>query len=159
KQLCEWLGYLPLGLELVGRFLKRRSEWTLERMIQELEKQALNFSVLQNPQGEMTAQRGVAAAFELSWNELDERGRYLGCLLSLFALAPIPWNLVEKCLSKDESREKGIIQRWFPTFSRLWLLLMPPKKVDILDSRTWEDIREDTLLDLNLTGLTQRHYV
>ena len=75
KQLCEWLGYLPLGLELVGRFLKRRSEWTLERMIQELEKQALNFSVLQNPpQGEMTAQRGVAAAFELNWNELDERG-------------------------------------------------------------------------------------
>jgi tetratricopeptide (TPR) repeat protein len=119
-----------------------------------LEKQALNFSVLQNPQGEMTAQRGVAAAFELSWNELDERGRYLGCLLSIFALAPIPWNLVEKCLSKDESREKGIIQRWFPTFSRLWLLLMPPKKVDVLDSRTWEDIREDTLLDLNLIQKT-----
>jgi tetratricopeptide (TPR) repeat protein len=154
KQLCEWLGYLPLGLELVGRFLKRRSEWTLERMIQELEKQALNFSVLQNPQGEMTAQRGVAAAFELSWNELDERGRYLGCLLSLFALAPIPWNLVEKCLSKDESREKGIIQRWFSTFSHLWLLLMSPKKVDVLDSRTWEDIREDILLDLNLIQKT-----
>jgi hypothetical protein len=124
-------------------------------MIQELEKQALNFSVLQNPpQGEMTAQRGVAAAFEWSWNELDERGRHLGCLLSLFALAPIPWNLVEKCLSKDESWEKGIIQRWFPTFSRLWLLLMSPKKVDVLDSRTWEDIREDTLLDLNLIQKT-----
>ena len=154
KQLCQWLGYLPLGLELVGRFLKRRSEWTLERMIQELEKQALNFSVLQNTQREMTAQNGVVAAFELSWNELDERERFLACLLSLFALAPIPWNLVEKCLPKNESQEKGIIQRWFPTFSHLWLLLMSPKKVDVLDLRTWEDIREDTLLDLNLIQKT-----
>ncbi|MDE5089780.1 MAG: tetratricopeptide repeat protein, partial [Trichodesmium sp. St16_bin2-tuft] len=154
KQLCEWLGYLPLGLELVGRFLKRRSEWTLERMIQELEKQALNFSVLQNPQGEMTAQRGVAAAFELSWNELDERGRYLGCLLSTFALAPIHWDLVEKYLSKYRSQEKGIIQKWFPTFLHLWFLLVSRKRFDALDSKAWEDIREDSLLGLNLIQKT-----
>ena len=40
-------------------------------------------------------ERGVAAAFELSWEELTKSAQKLGCLLSLFALAPIPWSLVE----------------------------------------------------------------
>ncbi len=125
KQLCQWLGYLPLGLELVGRFLKRRSGWKLARMIRELEKQALDFPALQKRSGEMTAERGVKAALELSWRELDESGRYLGCFLSMFALAPIPWSLVEQCLSTGESQEEE-----------------------------WEDVREDSLLDLNLIQQT-----
>jgi tetratricopeptide (TPR) repeat protein len=40
----------------------------------------------------------VAAAFELSWTELNPPARTLGCLLSVFALAAIPWELVAKCL-------------------------------------------------------------
>jgi tetratricopeptide (TPR) repeat protein len=40
----------------------------------------------------------VAAAFELSWAELKPPARTLGCLLSVFALAPIPWELVADCL-------------------------------------------------------------
>ncbi|NET25842.1 tetratricopeptide repeat protein [Okeania sp. SIO1I7] len=129
KQLCEWLGYLPLGLELVGRFLKRRSGWKLARMIRELEKQALDLPALQKRSGEMTAERGVEAALELSWQELDESGRYLGCFLSMFALAPIPWSLVEQCLSGGESQEEEFIS-------------------------AWEDVREDRLLDLNLIQQT-----
>ncbi|MEM1169375.1 MAG: tetratricopeptide repeat-containing protein [Cyanobacteria bacterium P01_H01_bin.35] len=129
KQLCEWLGYLPLGLELVGRFLKRRSGWKLERMIRELEKQALDLPALQKRSGEMTAKRGVKAALELSWKELDERGRYLGCFLSMFALAPIHWSLVEQCLSGGDSQEEEFIS-------------------------AWEDVREDSLLDLNLIKQT-----
>ena len=112
KQLCQWLGYLPLGLELVGRFLKRRSGWRLERMIRELEKLALDLPALQKRSGEMTAERGVKAALELSWRELDESGRYLGCFLSMFALAPIPWSLVEQCLSGGETQEEEFISAW-----------------------------------------------
>ncbi|MGD1700706.1 tetratricopeptide repeat protein [Dapis sp. BLCC M229] len=129
KLLCQWLEYLPLGLELVGRFLKRRSGWKLERMIRELEKLALDLPALQKPWGEMTAERGVKAALELSWRELDESGRYLGCFLSMFALAPIRWSLVEQCLSRSESQEEEFIS-------------------------TWEDVREDSLLDLNLIQQT-----
>ncbi|NEO54594.1 MAG: tetratricopeptide repeat protein [Okeania sp. SIO3B5] len=129
KQLCEWLGYLPLGLELVGRFLKRRSGWKLARMIGELEKQALDLPALQKRSGEMTAKRGVKAALELSWQELDERARYLGCFLSMFALAPIRWSLVEQCLSGGETQEEEFIS-------------------------AWEDVREDSLLDLNLIQQT-----
>ncbi len=106
KGLCAWLGYLPLGLELVGRFLKRRTNWTLARMQQQLIDKGLQLSALQNPSGDMTAQRGVEAAFEVSWEELNQPARDLGCFLSLFALAPIPWRLViERCLSAEDEEE------------------------------------------------------
>jgi tetratricopeptide (TPR) repeat protein len=120
KGLCAWLGYLPLGLELVGRFLKWRSNWTLARMQQQLIDKGLQLSALQNPSADMTAQRGVEAAFEVSWEELNQPARDLGCFLSLFALAPIPWRLVvERCLSAEDEEEL-------------------------------EDIREEQLLNLNL---------
>jgi tetratricopeptide (TPR) repeat protein len=106
KGLCAWLGYLPLGLELVGRFLKRRTNWTLARMQQQLIDKGLQLSALQNPSADMTAQRGVEAAFEVSWDALNQPARDLGCFLSLFALAPIPWRLVvERCLSAEDEEE------------------------------------------------------
>ncbi|GBL10888.1 regulatory protein AfsR [Microcystis aeruginosa Sj] len=120
KGLCAWLGYLPLGLELVGRFLKRRTNWTLARMQQQLIDKGLQLSALQNASADMTAQRGVEAAFEVSWEALNQSARDLGCFLSLFALAPIPWRLViERCLSAEDEEEL-------------------------------EDIREDELLNLHL---------
>ncbi|MCA2702427.1 MAG: tetratricopeptide repeat protein [Microcystis sp. M179S2] len=120
KGLCAWLGYLPLGLELVGRFLKRRTNWTLARMQQQLIDKGLQLSALQNASADMTAQRGVEAAFEVSWEALNQPARDLGCFLSLFALAPIPWRLViERCLSAEDEEEL-------------------------------EDIREDELLNLHL---------
>ncbi|WP_162561054.1 tetratricopeptide repeat protein [Microcystis aeruginosa] len=106
KGLCAWLGYLPLGLELVGRFLKRRTNWTLARMQQQLIDKGLQLSALQNASADMTAQRGVEAAFEVSWEALNQPARDLGCFLSLFALAPIPWRLViERCLSAEDEEE------------------------------------------------------
>ncbi|MBN3888282.1 MAG: tetratricopeptide repeat protein [Nostoc sp. JL31] len=42
---------------------------------------------------------GVAAAFELNWQCLEPEAQKLACLLSLFALAPIPWSLVESAAS------------------------------------------------------------
>jgi len=63
---------------------------------------ALEHRSLQKRSPDMTAQRGVAAAFELSWQELDESAQKLGCLLSIFALAPIPWELVKQCLPEED---------------------------------------------------------
>ncbi|MEY3826409.1 MAG: hypothetical protein RLZZ148_1223, partial [Cyanobacteriota bacterium] len=37
KALCEWLGYLPLGLELVGRYLANDSALTIEKVQKRLE--------------------------------------------------------------------------------------------------------------------------
>ncbi|AFY48808.1 putative transcriptional regulator [Nostoc sp. PCC 7524] len=105
KQLCEWLGYLPLGLELVGRYLARKPDLSLSAMMQRLEKKRLEQPALVKPEADMTAQRGVQAAFELSWQELAEDDQLLGCVLSLFATTPIPWKLVEQCLTEKDEDE------------------------------------------------------
>jgi len=101
KKLCRWLGYLPLGLELVGRYLAEEEDLSLEAMLSRLQDQGVqNRALALNPHtaGISTADRGVAAAFELSWETLAKTAQQLGCLLSLFALAPIPWDLVEEVI-------------------------------------------------------------
>jgi tetratricopeptide (TPR) repeat protein len=97
KRLCgDILGYLPLGIELVGRYLERNKTLLLEKMCERLEKKKLEHEALKKPDEEpTTAELGVAAAFELSWIGLSSAAQNLGTLLSLFALSPIPWGLVE----------------------------------------------------------------
>ena len=103
--LCQWLDYLPLGIELVGRYLRRKRALSLAEMLQRLQSQRLEARALQEAEAGMTARRGVAAAFELSWAELKPPARTLGCLLSVFALAPIPWELVVECLPDWDEEE------------------------------------------------------
>jgi tetratricopeptide (TPR) repeat protein len=96
NQLCKWLGYLPLGLELVGRYLANKPDLSLAETLRRLESQRLAARALNRPEEVMTAtHESIAAAFELSWNDLTAAQRQLGERLSLFALAPIPWRLVE----------------------------------------------------------------
>ncbi|MEH2052397.1 MAG: tetratricopeptide repeat protein [Nostoc sp.] len=107
NQLCEWLGYLPLGVELVGRYLARKQDLSLAEMLGRLENKRLDERSLSKSKSEadMTAQQGVLAAFELSWQELEDDDKQLGCLLSLFAAAPIPWKLVEQCLPDEDAED------------------------------------------------------
>jgi len=98
QALCQWLDYLPLGIELVGRYLRSKRALSLAEMLERLQNQRLEARALQEAEAGMTARRGVAAAFELSWAELKPPARTLGCLLSVFAQAPIPWELVAECL-------------------------------------------------------------
>jgi tetratricopeptide (TPR) repeat protein len=98
NQICEWLGYLPLGLELVGRYLARKPDTSLTTLWQRLQDKRLEAKALKDAEPEMTASLGVTAAFELSWEALSESAQQLAALLSLFALAEIPWTLVEPCL-------------------------------------------------------------
>ncbi|MDE5085717.1 MAG: tetratricopeptide repeat protein, partial [Trichodesmium sp. St16_bin2-tuft] len=102
EALCKDLGFLPLGLELVARYLERKPSLSLAKTRERL---GLEHKSLEAFSQDMTAERGVAAAFELSWNELDEDSQELGCLLSLFAAAKIPWNLVEQCLSDVDEED------------------------------------------------------
>ncbi|MHC5728996.1 MAG: tetratricopeptide repeat protein, partial [Nostoc sp.] len=71
-----------------------------------------NEAVDEAPQ-EMTAKLGVAAAFELSWRRLQENAQVLGCLLSLFALAPIPWNLVEQNEAKEQKKARRDLLKFY----------------------------------------------
>ncbi|MDF5736947.1 tetratricopeptide repeat protein [Nostoc sp. S13] len=105
NQLCKWLGYLPLGLELVGRYLARKQDLSFTEMLRRLEKKRLEQPALIKLEADMTAKGGVLAAFELSWQELEDSHKQLGCLLSLFAAAPISWKLVEQCLPEKDQEE------------------------------------------------------
>ena len=61
---------------------------------------------------------GTATAFELNWESLDSEAQTLACLLSLFALAPIPWSLVEATANASklefdlETQRSTLIQRY-----------------------------------------------
>jgi tetratricopeptide (TPR) repeat protein len=105
EALCQWLDYLPLGIELVGRYLRRNRPLSLAKMLERLQSKRLEAGALQEAEPGMTARRGVAAAFELSWAELKPPARTLGCLLSVFALTPIPWELVAECLPDWDEEE------------------------------------------------------
>ncbi|MHC5830803.1 MAG: NB-ARC domain-containing protein, partial [Nostoc sp.] len=64
NQLCEWLGYLPLGLELVGRYVVEDPDLFLAEMLQRLKNQSLQDQAINPSQEqllstEMTAKRGV----------------------------------------------------------------------------------------------------
>jgi tetratricopeptide (TPR) repeat protein len=138
EYLCEWLGYLPLGLELIGRYLAEDPDLSLSTVLEKLETQRLKNEALdldeQNIQEKyvMTAQRGVRAAFELTWQELitievnSERlldqinpfkifygkkntdASQVALLSSLFALEPFPWSLVELIAESLKWQEKDV---------------------------------------------------
>ena len=100
KDLCQWLGYLPLGLELVGRYLEQDPDLLIDEVLEELqserlEYEALNVSDSELESTEMTARLGVSAAFNLTWEKLDSKTKEVGELLSLFAPDTIAWEYVE----------------------------------------------------------------
>jgi tetratricopeptide (TPR) repeat protein len=105
KTLCEWLGYLPLGLELVGRYLARKPDVSLDKLWERLQGKRLDAQALKDREPGMTASLGVAAAFELSWQDLPLEAQQLAAWLSLFALAPIVWSWVQACLPEEDEED------------------------------------------------------
>ncbi|MGD1858254.1 MAG: NB-ARC domain-containing protein [Leptolyngbyaceae cyanobacterium] len=101
--LCETLGYLPLGIELVGRHLATNPFVTVAEVSNSLSLESEQL----RPQDTylMANQRGVRAAFELSWQRLDTTAQVLGQVLSLFAPGEIPWELVDRAVAGLEIDE------------------------------------------------------
>lgn len=117
EEILGWLGYLPLAVELVGRYLFRNTSVSLAKMLDRLKRKGLDQLALRRPKREIgpTAQQGIRKAFELSWDLLEDPDREMACLLSLFALAPIPWDLVLLCYPDrdpeelEEIRDYGLV--------------------------------------------------
>ena len=111
KLLCKDLGYLPLGLELVARFLKRRQNWQIKKYRDRLKDKGLKVRGIQESTKDMTAQRGVKAAFEISWQELEKESQEIAYYLSLFEVAPIPYELIKKlCPIEDEDDLEDLLE-------------------------------------------------
>jgi tetratricopeptide (TPR) repeat protein len=97
-ELCEWLGYLPLAIELVGRYLAEGG--TIAGVLAELKAKSLAARPIDEVPGEMDYGRNVAAAIALSWEPLDERARRVLAMVSVFAIAPIELGWVRDCLAE-----------------------------------------------------------
>jgi tetratricopeptide (TPR) repeat protein len=104
KGLCEWLGYLPLGLELVGGYLAQSEDMSLKELWEELNDDRLEAEALQSIEGELKTPLGLVKAFLLSWESLGVEAKKLGCQLSLFASADILWEWVEKLFPQEQSK-------------------------------------------------------
>ncbi|MBD1853931.1 caspase family protein [Cyanobacteria bacterium FACHB-502] len=106
NELCAWLGDLPLGLDLAGRYLLRMRRLSLERLLYLLrEKYSLRHGSMRSTDPTMEYQTGVAAAFDLSWDELSEPAQKLGYILALFDLGPVPLTLVEEAINVSSPNE------------------------------------------------------
>uniref|UniRef100_UPI001ABA221C tetratricopeptide repeat protein n=1 Tax=Aetokthonos hydrillicola TaxID=1550245 RepID=UPI001ABA221C len=92
--ICECLGYLPLGIQLVGGYLVRDPDISLDIMFGRLRDRKLAEESLQNRETLNSTQLGVKAAFDLTWEELEPLAQQLGIFLSLFAPQLILWDLV-----------------------------------------------------------------
>ncbi|MBD2513710.1 tetratricopeptide repeat protein [Nostoc sp. FACHB-973] len=93
RKICKFLGYLPLALELVGRYLDTMPDLSLEKLLKRLEKKRLEHEAVAKANPLMRYEYGVAEAIALSWEQLDENARFVGRWLSLYALADIPFSV------------------------------------------------------------------
>ncbi|MGD1717627.1 tetratricopeptide repeat protein, partial [Dapis sp. BLCC M172] len=95
RELLKWLGYLPLAIELVGRYLDEyweslnRDNLALTKMLQRLQRKSLEHQAM-SANELINYPHGVAEAIALSWDKLDENTQEISLWLGLFALAPIP---------------------------------------------------------------------
>jgi tetratricopeptide (TPR) repeat protein len=123
-EICEWLGYLPLGVELVGYYLQRKPRLSLVEMLERLQDKRLEAKALIDVPDALTAQRGVAAAFELSWEAVGSQewgvaAQKLAMRLSLLAAAPISWELVAGCWTEVDEVE---LEDWLDALIALHLV-------------------------------------
>ncbi|WP_442944473.1 tetratricopeptide repeat protein, partial [Nostoc sp.] len=104
--ICECLEYLPLGIELVGGYLVRDPEISLDIMFGRLQELKLAEAALQDRETLNSTQLGVKAAFTLTWSELDPLVQQLGRFLSLFSPVQILWELVIWVATKSQNIEQ-----------------------------------------------------
>jgi len=106
EQLCKWLEYLPLALELVGAYLANDPDLSLADCFEQLQRLGLDDDALQRSQITLnSAERGVKAAFALTWQKLAANSRETALLLSLFASWGIVWEVVEVTAIAEELNE------------------------------------------------------
>ncbi|BBD60135.1 NB-ARC domain-containing protein [Nostoc sp. HK-01] len=103
RKICKFLGYLPLALELVGRYLDTMPDLSLQTLLKRLERKRLEHEAMAKANPLMRYEYGVAEAFDLSWEQLDEKAKGFGCVLSLYALADLLFDVAR--IADDEQQE------------------------------------------------------
>ncbi|MFG6093670.1 tetratricopeptide repeat protein [Leptothoe sp. ISB3NOV94-8A] len=123
EELCEWVGRLPLGVELVARYLALHPTITFAKLQERLHRKRLETKALKQASAEVAYdqleeyEEPIKAAFELSWQDLKAEAKTLMGVLSIFAAAPIPQGLIAGALPEwdeedlEEALEEVLVQR------------------------------------------------
>jgi tetratricopeptide (TPR) repeat protein len=98
QALVDWVGYLPLGVELVGRYLATYPNLRIATLLERLEAKKLEAMALRTVPPEMAYEDNIEAAFELSWQLLSDAAKTVGGVLGVMALAPVSQALLADCL-------------------------------------------------------------
>jgi tetratricopeptide (TPR) repeat protein len=102
-ELCEWLGYLPLAIELVGRYLSETG--TIVSVLGQLKAKKLAARAIGEVSDEMDYQYNVRAAIELSWEPLDEVARRVAMVMGVFGVGAIEAAWVQACMDDEDVEE------------------------------------------------------
>ncbi|MDC0835635.1 tetratricopeptide repeat protein [Geitlerinema sp. CS-897] len=88
--LDEFLGRLPLGVELAGRYLALDEYLSVADYLEELKAEKLKHESIAERDAEMQYPNGIEAAIRLSWRKLEAAAQSVAMRLGLYASAPIP---------------------------------------------------------------------
>jgi tetratricopeptide (TPR) repeat protein len=92
KEICKTLGYLPLGIELVGEYLSKNRFLTFAKLQERLT--LADDSIARERKNKLYGYRGVEAAIQLSWDDISTGSKRVAMLLGLFAPVVVFWELV-----------------------------------------------------------------
>ncbi|MTJ47137.1 tetratricopeptide repeat protein [Dolichospermum sp. UHCC 0259] len=129
KLLCYELGYLPLALELVAYYLDDEDYQDLSLLAMRGKLQEKVKHPALSPEevpGGMEAQRGLQAAFDLSWEELKPEAKHLACVFGAFAASPVCWDFVTAIyqqLQGESFSEDDLKDRWLKSLRKLHLVM------------------------------------
>ncbi|NJN62184.1 MAG: tetratricopeptide repeat protein [Coleofasciculaceae cyanobacterium RL_1_1] len=128
RDLLKWLGYLPLAIELVGSLLAIEPDLTIAKLFDQLKTERLRHEAIEP----------IEVAFNVSWQRLSDAAKQMAMGLSVFASAPIPWELVERTIAgcklddtPKPERKRDKLRRWLkreaPPTVKQWCLLLDEK--------------------------------
>ena len=103
KEICKTLGYLPLGIELIGEYLSKNRFLTFAKLQERLN--LADESIARERKGKFYGYRGVEAAIQLSWDDISSGSQRVAMLLGLFAPVEILWELLAEIGSSAEITE------------------------------------------------------
>ncbi|MFK8183905.1 MAG: tetratricopeptide repeat protein [Phormidesmis sp.] len=141
QTLCQWLGHLPLSIEVVAKLLARKPHWSVEKLLTKLKRKTqqhasmASIARLLHKKKRTTATQpdircALNAALALSWEQLNAAEQQLAVMLSLFALAPIPRELVQEVVgqcrvqTQPKSRWPHLLSPLEKTTSKQWCPLL-----------------------------------
>ncbi len=90
---------------MVAGLLRAEPDWSVAKLLDDLRQERMQHEAMNE----------VEAAFELSWQRLSGAERQLAMVLGLFALAPVPWELVELV-----AQQYRVVLPAVPWWKRLW---------------------------------------